>query len=338
MRIINLSNRSGVVQIYGIDDAGTRIGPVDLSLDASEMQALNTTVLEQGDDSRGLPTGLGIGSGDWRLELVTDLNIEPTAYLRTSDGFVTSMHDTAARLDDGRYHIPFFNPASNRSIVSALRLINPSEDAVTLTIDGRDETGAPPPDGTVRLTLGAGQAHSVTAQELEEGGSGLTGRFGNGAGKWRLYVSASSPIIAMSLLQTRSGHLTNLSTPGGSAIGETADSGGTGNDFADDQLDDFNISVPRGCSQELEVCVRDHQCEDGDELRVSVNDVVVFSGELFNARQCFEVPVMEGRNTVELYALNGTAYKGLCNHSDVNTGQIDVSGGTAQSQTWAPSG
>ena len=51
----------------------------------------------------------------------------------------------------------------------------------------------------------------LTAQELEEGGGGIRGRFGDGAGKWRLTVSADQPLQVMSLMQSATGHLTNLS-------------------------------------------------------------------------------------------------------------------------------
>ena len=40
--------------------------------------------------------------------------------------------------------------------------------------------------------------------------------------------------------------------------------------------------IPSSCSREVEVCVRDNECEDGDQVRVSVNSSVVFSGEIVN--------------------------------------------------------
>ena len=65
--------------------------------------------------------------------------------------------------------------------------------------------------GAVRLTLKAGAARTLTAQQLEQGDSRLTGRWGEGEGKWRLSVSADRPLQVMSLLRLRTGHLTNLS-------------------------------------------------------------------------------------------------------------------------------
>ena len=62
------------------------------------------------------------------------------------------------------------------------------------------------------LTVPAGSALTFTSAELEAGGAGLAGRLGRGSGKWRLRVRSDAPIAVMSLLETPSGHLTNVST------------------------------------------------------------------------------------------------------------------------------
>ena len=105
--------------------------------------------------------------------------------------------------------------------------------------------------------------------------------------------------------------------------------------FLDDFLDDFDVTIPSSCSRQVQLCVRDHACQDGDEIRVTVNGNAVFSGALTNAAQCFPVSVREGINSVELLALNGTGYtRGVngeqCNYSDSNTGEIQISGSTTQ--------
>ena len=64
----------------------------------------------------------------------------------------------------------------------------------------------------VSLSVPAGEARSITAQQLERGHSSLTGRLGDGTGKWRLFVTSNRNIHVMSLLESASGHLTNLST------------------------------------------------------------------------------------------------------------------------------
>jgi hypothetical protein len=91
MRIINRSDQGGTVTIHGIDDSGERFGPVSLMLDALETVHFTSVHLENGE--AGLSPGLGDGEGNWRLELTSELDIEPLAYIRTSTGFVTSVHD-----------------------------------------------------------------------------------------------------------------------------------------------------------------------------------------------------------------------------------------------------
>ena len=211
VRIVNRSSRSGTVSIRAIDDTGRRFGPVLLSLDAEEAVQFNSRDLERGNSGVGLPAGVGDGSGNWRLELESTLDIEPLAYIRTRDGFLTSMHEVAREVSPMRYRVPIFNPGRNLSLVSSLRLINPGSSSASIVISGLDARGTAAPDGDVRLTLRAGTAREITSQQLEDGASGLTGRLGRGQGKWQLFVSSDSPIQAMSLMETRSGHLTNLS-------------------------------------------------------------------------------------------------------------------------------
>ena len=212
VRIVNNSNRAGSVSITAIDDRGQRFGPVSLSLGALEAVNFASQDLESGNVTAGLSGGVGNGSGNWRLELMTDLEIEHLAYIRTPDGLLASMHEVAAETAEGpnRYHVPFFNPGGNVSRVSRLRLINPGSSSASIEITGVDDAGRTPPRGSVRLTLGAGMSRSLTARELENGTSEFSG-FGAGTDKWRLSVSASQPIQVMSLLQLISGHLTNLS-------------------------------------------------------------------------------------------------------------------------------
>ena len=93
-----------------------------------------------------------------------------------------------------------------------------------MTIVGRDDEGKAPA-GDVRFDILPGAARTITAQDLESG-AGLDGHFGDGAGKWQLFVSADGTIQVMSLLQSPSGHLTNLSTTlrKGEATGSTSTS------------------------------------------------------------------------------------------------------------------
>ena len=211
-RIINRSSQSGSVTIQAIDDAGTRHGPVTLPLDSEGATHFDSNDLEIGNQEIGLSDGVGVGTGDWRLEFVADVNIEALAYVRTPDGFLTGMNALAPVGPDGRREVVFFNPASNDQRVSRLRLVNPADAPARITISGLDDHGAGPPEGDVTLTLPAGAATSITAQQLEAGASHFDGRFGDGRGKWRLFIEADQDIQAMSLVESPTGHLTNLSS------------------------------------------------------------------------------------------------------------------------------
>ena len=212
VRIINNSNRAGEVKITAIDDGGLSFGPISLSLEPRAAAHFNSQELENGSPEKGLSGGVGDGTGDWRLELTTDLEIEHLAYIRTADGFVTAMHEVAAEAQAGsnRYHVPFLNPGKNRNQVGKLRVINPGNSRETIEITGVDDEGRVS-SGTVRLILGNGTARTLTASELENGSPKFSGRLGAGEGKWRLSVSADRPVMVMSLLELPQGHLTNLS-------------------------------------------------------------------------------------------------------------------------------
>ena len=119
---------------------------------------------------------------------------------------------------------------------------------------------------------------------------------------------------------------TKLTTcnPAGGPAGET---------FEAQPLSDFQVTVPAG-QREVELCVRDHECEDGDRISVTVNGVQVFSGELYNSWSCQPVPVEPGANPISMFAINGTGFKGACGHADANTGEIRVTGTTSATQSW----
>ena len=154
---------------------------------------------------------MGVGQGDWRLEVTSELDLMVLSYARTADGFLTSLHDLAPVAEGGGHRVVFFNPGGNRRQVSKLRLINDGERAARVSIAGIDDRGSA--SGAVSLGVPAGSAFTFTAAELEAGdGDRLAGGLGNGEGKWRLRVRSDEPIAVMSLLETPTGHLTNVST------------------------------------------------------------------------------------------------------------------------------
>ena len=209
-RVINHSARAGMVEIEAVDDDGVVFGPVSLEIDANETVHFNSDDLENSDEAKGLPTGTGPGSGDWRLTLSSDLDIEVLAYVRTADGFLTSMHDVVALDEDDRHRVAIFNPGNNIDQMSQLRVINPGDAAAEVTITGIDDAGASP-GGRVQITVQANAAMTLDAAELEslDNDEGL----GDGTGKWQLFVESDSTIQVVNLMALPlTGHLTNLST------------------------------------------------------------------------------------------------------------------------------
>lgn len=99
-------------------------------------------------------------------------------------------------------------------------------------------------------------------------------------------------------------------------------------------LEDFPVRI-EGEAGTIDICVRDHECEDGDAISVDVDGRNVFSGEIVNEAMCSALEVEAGRGyVIELTALNGTGFKGACNFADANTGEIVVRGLNAETQVW----
>ena len=103
---------------------------------------------------------------------------------------------------------------------------------------------------------------------------------------------------------------------------------------SDEGIQDFPMRI-RGFSGELEICVRDHECEDGDRISVDANGRELFSGEIVNDWACNALEVSAGKSyLLKLTALNGTGYKGACSYANVNTGEIRVTGENIATQVW----
>ena len=212
VRIVNPSAEGGTVRIHAVDDAG-RPGreAVTLDMDGNQTRHFNSGDLELGNPAKGLSGAVGDGQGDWHLRLESDLPLKVYAYARTKPGgFLTSLLDSAPC--EGRHcQLDFFNPASNRDQCSLLRIVNPGDSAVAVTVTGKDDAGTLP-GSAVSFEVPAQAARTLTARDLEEGsGAGVSGALGDGQGKWQLAVAADQPILAMSLLESPAMLLTNLS-------------------------------------------------------------------------------------------------------------------------------
>ena len=221
VRVVNRSTRAGAVRIDTFDDNGRQAGQLILALRAGAVAHFNSADLEDGNRGKRLTGLAGAGEGDWRLRLASGLDLEVLSYVRTADGFLTSMHDLVPEMD-GVHRVAIFNPGSNTDQVSRLRIVNPAPVDAEVTVAGVDGDGASP-GGSVELTVPAHATRTFSAAELESG-SGLHGALGDGAAKWSLTVSSDAAIRVLSLLESPGGHLTNLSTvpaPDGAPDGHT---------------------------------------------------------------------------------------------------------------------
>ena len=222
VRVINRSDTTGTVTIHPYDESERVYEELTLELGARRATHFNSHDLEHGNADKPLTGSTGGGDGFWRLDFESELDIEVLGYIRTRhDGFVTSMHDVVADVD-GMHDVLFFNPGSNVDQVSRLALINAGGEDVAVTVAGTDDAGASP-GSAVRLTVPAGTVLMPRAAELEAGaGEGIEGgALGDGHGKWRLAVTAEGSIVVMSLLDSPTGHLTNLSSRPRQAGGAT---------------------------------------------------------------------------------------------------------------------
>ena len=158
--------------------------------------------------AKGLTGATGVGQGDWRLELTSDIDIEVLSFIRTNDGFLTSMHDHAPREADG-YRIPIFNPGSNRMQESLLRLVNPGQTAAMASITGTDDAGAPGTGTVSEGTCRPGGKLYRNGAGVRQRKTGLKGRWATG-GQVAAPIGSGQPVVALSLLRPRV-NLANLS-------------------------------------------------------------------------------------------------------------------------------
>ena len=223
VRIINHSDQRAEIGITAVDDTGMRRDlPSRMDLPAWGAIHFNSKDLENGNAGKGIVGGVGDGTGNWYLEVVPSRpEVEILSYVRTSDGFLASLHTQVPSY--GRTHrVATFNPGSNSDRKSKLRLIHPRCprfetvicETANVTIYGVDDAGVRSPD--VQLQIAPGAVREVTAAELEgleQNAQGLVGSLGDGARKWQLFITADQPIQVMSLLERAAGHLTNFSAP-----------------------------------------------------------------------------------------------------------------------------
>ncbi len=206
-RIVNFSNSSGTVSVTVFNDNGDELGARSLSLEANQEVLFSSSDLVNGNTDLGWEALSDASQGFLRLKLNPgSINISPEVYTRSGSRGLFNLRATRGTVNVTmeNYHyltsVRIFNPASNALNRSELRLVNPTDYSVHVKITGRDATGASPGTG-VTFTLPAGESKLLTARQLEEGHSSITGQLGDGEGKWRLSVRSGFVIQVMNLMR-----------------------------------------------------------------------------------------------------------------------------------------
>ncbi len=216
VRIVNPSTQSGEVRIVAVDDAGWHSAPVTLGIGAGASAQFTSSDLEWGNAALGLSGATGPGTGDWRLEIASDLDIEVLPYVRATDGTLSAMGDIAP-VAENVHRVALFNPADSPDAASKLRLTNRGAQALRADITGIDDAGTSP-GGMVSVDIEADASVLLDAAELETGGSNLLGALADGEGRWRLDIASDGDLVVMNLIETSDGNLTNLSNATASAV------------------------------------------------------------------------------------------------------------------------
>ena len=222
LRIVNWSRESASLTIRAIDETGTVGDVVTLDVPNGQARHVNSTDLEFGNSDKGLVGSAGTGTGDWRVEVVSNrLSVEVHSFVRTLDGFLTSMGEipSAYTLSSQPnllfFDLPIVNPARNTKQISKLRITNHEDQQIPVALLGFDGVGRSS-GCTVRVPAGATEIFDAT--QLEGGsvcrGQGETG-FGAGEGKWYLIAAVNDEhrITVVNVMESPTGHLSNLSSP-----------------------------------------------------------------------------------------------------------------------------
>ena len=247
VRLVNPLPQAATVPFTARDDAGNAYD-ISVRLGPRETLHFNSADLQDGNPDKGGLTGTGTAPapGHWWLCFPPrEHAVEPTAYIRTRDGFLTDMTPSIAfagtwDCDAGElcaeWQVPIFNPASNTDQISRLRLINNSTHDVPIIVTGYRGDGSQnldDQDRPLRVSglLAASSVQELSARELETG-HGLEiklmpemgddghirplGSLGPAHGKWQLLVRShslvdSAELVIVNLMATPTGHVTNLS-------------------------------------------------------------------------------------------------------------------------------
>ena len=89
VRLLNAGGEAVAVRLSGTDDAGSSGGAVELTLAPWSARTLTATALAEGE--AGMRGALGAGTGNWRLRLEADREIDVLSLVRGSGGMLSDV-------------------------------------------------------------------------------------------------------------------------------------------------------------------------------------------------------------------------------------------------------
>ena len=221
--VTNASDQTATVVVDGSQDTSSSFSEAcRFRLPARASRPFNSRDLEAGNASKGC-SGIGRRGGDWTLRFRSDVpSVQIYSYARALDGtgFVTNLGGTATEVvrDTGYwYFLPLVNEGSNSRTRSTIRITNiGGRSASNVRVIGYDWEGdLYPRSGATYLarTLLPDHTTTFTSRDLEFGNSAkLRGsRFGDGDGKWSLWISSPNSKLEVTSLLSSRGLTTNIS-------------------------------------------------------------------------------------------------------------------------------
>ena len=148
------------------------------------------------------------------------------------------------------FNVPIFNPGSNTTRRSVLRITNRESRSVVVDLHATDDSGMA---GRCDVEIAPGATGTYTAEELELGTPcTYTPGWGSGSGKWYVLAAVDrnhDDITVVNLLESDSGHVTNLSLP---LVAVGASSGPSVADDHPNSAPGTRVSVPSTTAGRLE--------------------------------------------------------------------------------------
>ena len=206
IRLLNRESRPGEVTIFATDDHGTFYEPILISLGEKSALQFDSSDLEQGNLDKGLRAGTGPGRGAWILELSTTVDIEVLAFLKSSQGVMTPIHDDLLINEDDRWFL-HSDVRQGSKLGNFLRIVNRNPDVAKVVISHVGTTGEL--EEQVTLEIPGFNARSFSTGELEIGSTGdLSNSFHNSPSRGQLRVETTPGVWVFGLRENYADYMT----------------------------------------------------------------------------------------------------------------------------------